>query len=108
MTVTPEIPAATSGDWWVTAGRSLDHVQDRDAGARTAPDLLGTLSELGELRRAADTALGAAVRALLAAGRDWAEIASALGYGSEEEARLATALAMDEARLALDRRIGHH
>jgi hypothetical protein len=107
MTPTPESPAATPGDWWVTAGQSLARVKDLDAAARTAPDLLGTLAELGELRRAADNALGAAVRALLAAGRSWDEIAKVLGCADAEAARLTTSLARDEARLALDRRIGH-
>lgn len=103
-----DISPATPGDWWVTAGQSLDRVKDRDAAARTAPDLLNTLAEIGELRRAADTALGAAVQALLADGEEWDRIAAALRLDSAEDARLSASSAMGEARLALDRRIRDH
>lgn len=107
MTATPESPAATSGDWWVTAGQSLSSVKERDAAARTAPDLLATLTELAQLRRAADTALGAAVSALLAAGRDWDDIAQALNCPDTDTAQHTTSHPLTEARHALDERLGH-
>lgn len=105
MVAYPDTATATPGDWWVTAGQALDRVKDRDAAARTAPGLLDTLAEVGELRRAADVALGAAVQALLAAGERWDAIAAALGLADTDEARAAASTAMGEARLALDGRI---
>lgn len=106
VTVTPEHP--TPGDWWVTADQSLTLVGHHTDAAHTAPDLLATLSRIGEARRATDHALGAAVHALLASGRTWDEIADALGHPDAASARRATATALDGARGALDRRIGHH
>ncbi|MFI0778092.1 hypothetical protein [Streptomyces sp. NPDC021212] len=105
MTVTSEPP--TPGDWWVTADQSLGLVGHHTDAAHTAPDLLATLSRIGEARRATDSALGAAVHALLASGRTWDEIADALGHPDAASARQATATALDGARRALDRRIGH-
>lgn len=108
MVAYPETAPATANDWWVTAGQSLDRVKEHGAAARTAPALLDTLTEIGELRRAADTALGAAVHALLTAGESWDGIAEALGFADAGEARRAASGAMDGARLVLDRRIGEH
>lgn len=106
VTVTQQPP--TPADWWVTADQSLT-LADRHAGAaHTAPDLLATLREIAEARRATDSALGAAVQALLGSGRGWDEIAAALGFPDAETARRATAPALEGARRALDKRIGHH
>ncbi|MFD7499654.1 hypothetical protein [Streptomyces sp. NPDC059850] len=104
MTVTPERP--TSADWWVTADQSLTLVGQYTDAAHTAPDLLATLSRIGEASRATDHALGAAVHALLASGRTWDEIADALGHPDAASARRATGPALEGARRALDRRIG--
>ncbi|MEU6115194.1 hypothetical protein ABZ840_11790 [Streptomyces sp. NPDC047117] len=108
MTLIPELPAATAGDWWVTTDQSLGLVQQHGAAARTAPDLLATLAEIGRVRAAADSALGAAVRALLASGHGWDEIADALGLPGADAARRATADAVHRADRALDRRLGRH
>lgn len=108
MTLTPELPAATAGDWWVTTDQSLALAQQHSAAARTAPDLLATLAEIGRVRAAADSALGAAVRALLSSGHDWDEIAAALGLPDAAAARRDTADALAHADRALDRRLGHH
>ncbi|WP_052869028.1 hypothetical protein [Streptomyces niger] len=108
MTLPPELPAATAGDWWVTTDQSLALVQQHGAAAHTAPDLLATLAELGRVRTAADSALGAAVRALLASGHDWDEIAAALGLPDADAARRATAAPVRQADQALNQRLGHH
>ncbi|WP_030618441.1 hypothetical protein [Streptomyces sclerotialus] len=108
MTLTPELPAATAGDWWVTTDQSLAAAGQHSAAARTAPDLLATLAEIGRVRAAADSALGGAVRALLASGYEWDRIAAALGLPDADAARRATADAVSRADRALDRRLGHH
>ncbi|POX39530.1 hypothetical protein C3486_17945 [Streptomyces sp. Ru73] len=106
MALTPELPAATAGDWWVTTDQSLALVQQHGAAARTAPDLSATLAEIGRVRTAADAALGAAVRALLASGHDWDGIAAALGLPDAAAARRATADAVRRADQALEQRLG--
>ncbi|MDX3224415.1 hypothetical protein [Streptomyces sp. ME19-01-6] len=62
MTVTQQPP--TPADWWVTADQSLTLAGRHTGAAHTAPDLLATLSEIAEARRATAPALEDARRAL--------------------------------------------
>ncbi len=96
----------TRADWWVTAALANHEMIRRIDEERTAPDLLCTLTAIGDVYEQAGVALGAAVQALRADGVTWQDIAQALRHRDVDEVHHLTAEPVLAAERALHARIG--